>query len=157
MADLFYMIVVSVIVIFVGYVLYIVDTGIISGVETAINATESEQVMFDNAQTSQSILVEAVPIIIIVTGLSAVMSALFIPSHPIFMPISVLALIFFEVLAAIFGNVMWEFLNNSSIITTANQYPVLLSLVQHYPLVVGIIGTLLIIVMYSFRRRSNNE
>jgi len=52
---------------------------------------------------------------------------------------------------------MWEFINNSAIAPIVNNQPILVSLIQHYALVVSVLSFLLIIVMYSFRRSDNNE
>jgi hypothetical protein len=111
--------------------------------------SEAEQKILQKGETVYKVLLGAIPFIIISSGIGAVVLAFLIPAHPVFLPISIIALGMFVLLSVVFSNILWEFLNSVVIIDIANKFPLLVSIVQYLPYIIGVIGTILIIVMYS--------
>jgi len=111
--------------------------------------SETEQKILDKGTTSYNVLLGSIPFIIIGSGIGSIVLAFLIPSHPIFLPISIIALAIFTVLSTVFSNFLWEFLNAQPIVTIANQYPLIASIVQYLPYIITVFGIVLIIVMYS--------
>jgi hypothetical protein len=111
--------------------------------------TEGEQKIIEKGETVYKVLLGAIPFIIIGSGIGAIVLAFLIPAHPVFLPISIVALGMFVLLSVAFSNILWEFLNSLVIIDIANRFPLLVSIVQYFPYIIGVIGAILIIVMYS--------
>jgi hypothetical protein len=111
--------------------------------------SETEQKILQKGETFYNVLIGAIPFVIIGSGIGAIVLAFLIPAHPIFLPISIIALGMFVFLSVVFSNILWEFLNSAVIIDIANKFPLLVSVVQYMPYIIGVIGTILIIVMYS--------
>jgi hypothetical protein len=109
----------------------------------------TEQTILDKGATSYNVLLASIPFIIIGSGIGSIVLAFLIPSHPIFLPISILALALFIILSTAFSNFMWEFLNAQQIVAIANQFPLIAGIVQYLPYIIAIFGFVLIIVMYS--------
>lgn len=105
--------------------------------------------ILDKGTDSLEVFVNSIPFIIIGIGIAALISAFFIPSHQAFVPLSIMLLALYTVLAAVFSNILWEFLNIAEILPLANNYPLLVSLVVKLPYVVTVFGAVLIIVMHS--------
>jgi len=114
-----------------------------------MSISETEQKILEKGVTIYNVLLSSIPFIIIGSGIGAIVLAFLIPSHPIFLPISILALAIFVILSTVFSNFLWEFLNSQPIIAIANQFPLIASIVQYFPYIIAVFGTLLIIVMYS--------
>ena len=115
----------------------------------SLNPNEEEISIIQKGQTLANIFVNAIPFAILTSGIGAIILAFLIPSHPIFLPVSIIMLTIFIVLSTIFSNFLWEFLNASPLVSIANQYPLVVNIVRYLPYIIGIIGTILIIVMYS--------
>jgi len=113
------------------------------------NPTQVEQEILSKGETVSNVILGAIPFIIIASGIGAIVLAFLIPSHPVFLPISLIALIIFVVLSTAFSNFLWEFLNATPIVSIANQYPIIASIVKYLPYIIAIFGFILIIVMYS--------
>jgi hypothetical protein len=109
----------------------------------------AEQTILDKGTASYNVLLASIPFIIIGSGIGAIVLAFLIPSHPIFLPISILALALFVILSTAFSNFLWEFLNAQQIVTIANQFPLIAGIIQYLPYIIAIFGFVLIIVMYS--------
>jgi hypothetical protein len=109
----------------------------------------TEQTILDKGTTSYNVLLNSIPFIIIGSGIGSIVLAFLIPSHPIFLPISILALALFVILSTAFTNFLWEFLNAQEIVDIANQFPLIANIVQYLPYIIAVFGFILIIVMYS--------
>ena len=90
-------------------------------------------------------------VVIILMGVAAIVLAFFIPSHPIFLPITFIVWIFYTLLAVGFSNMLWEFINSSVVIGVANQYPIMVYIIRYLPHIISVIGAIIMIVMYSKR------
>jgi len=124
------------------------NAGIIAAAPAYTQSSNSTYIM-NQGVSSLGLIVGSIPFIIIGLGLASIISAFFIPSHPAFVPISIILLGFYTILATIFANIMWEFLNIAEILPLANGYPLLVSMVVNLPYIVTIFGGLLIIFMHS--------
>jgi len=94
----------------------------------------------------------AVPIIILAMGVGAIILAFLIPSHPAFAPISFILLVLYMTISMTFSNVLYRFLSSESIVSVANQYPLLATIATNLHWIIGTIGFILIVVMYSKSR-----
>jgi len=112
-------------------------------------ASEFEQEILNKGTTTANILMNSIGIITISAGIGAIVLAFLIPSHPVFLPISILALLLFIILSTVFSNFLWEFLNSTFIVAIANQFPLIASIVKYLPYIIAVFGFVLIIVMYS--------
>jgi ABC-type bacteriocin/lantibiotic exporter with double-glycine peptidase domain len=109
----------------------------------------TEQTILNKGTAVYNVLLNSIPFIVIGSGIGAIILAFLIPSHPIFLPVSILALAIFIILSVVFSNFVWEFLNSQQIVGMANQYPLLVNVVQYLPYIIAVFGIVLIIVMYS--------
>jgi hypothetical protein len=133
-----------------------------TGLMNSVNSTMRNDTFYNttvpilNAGSSVfDIFINSIPLLVFGSGISMFILAFLIPTHPVFMPISIVVLIIYVVVSVVFSNILWAFINNSSIITIANNYPVVVGMIQFSPYIMAIIGTLLIIVMYSKRGIQN--
>lgn len=107
--------------------------------------------ILDNGVDAVETTVKLIPFFVFGLGFAAIISAFFIPTHPIFFPISVLLLLVFTVIQAMMANVMWEVINQTEIIILMNNFPVVVAFIQYSPWFIAILGFILIAVMYSKR------
>jgi hypothetical protein len=118
-------------------------------IATAPYQSTNSTYILNQGTASLGVFINSIPFITIGILIAAIISAFFIPSHPVFVPLSIILLALYTVLAAVFSNIIWEFLNTPGIITLANSYPLVVSIVVKQPYIVTIFGALLIIVMHS--------
>lgn len=103
------------------------------------NTTASDQILTSSVQASNT-FTGTIPFVVFCMGLLVFVLAFQIPSNPIFLPFALLALAIYIVLATIFSNVLWAFLNDSALIALANGQPLLVNLVRYLPVIVGVLG-----------------
>jgi hypothetical protein len=130
-----------------GAVLYFNLKSTIQPIDTA-NVTGK---IFQSGDTIFSTWINSLGFIIICIGIGAVILSFFIPTHPIFLPVSIIMYVMYIILAVGFSNLLWEFLNTPGIVTTANQYPLMVYIVQYLPHIIAFIGFMIMLVMYSKR------
>jgi len=82
-------------------------------------------------------------------GISAIILAFLIPSHPVFFPLSIILLSVFILLSTMFKDVIYAFLTSDPFFSIANNYPTLGFIIDNLPYFIAIFGFILIIVMYS--------
>jgi hypothetical protein len=107
--------------------------------------------IFQRADNVINSMVNMPAMLILLMGISAIVLAFFIPSHPIFLPLSFIFWIMYVFLAVAFANLLWMFINISLISPTANNFPLIVWLIQYLPHVIAIFGAIIMIVMYSKR------
>lgn len=110
---------------------------------------ETASAIFEKGDVAMGIWINLIPFLYFSCGLGAIVLAFFIPAHPIFMPISIIALVIFIIMSVAFTNVLWEFINSPLIIGIANQYPLVVSVIRYSPFIISVFGFLVIVVMYS--------
>jgi len=69
--------------------------------------------------------------------------------HPIFIVIYFVTWIFTIFLAGVFSNIYQTMATNSELSTLANDLPFILGIMTYLPLIIGIIGIVLMVVMYK--------
>ena len=114
-----------------------------------IGASEVEEKILEKGDVVYDVLLSSIPIIIIGSGVGAIILAFLIPSHPVFLPISLIVLGIFVLLSTVFSNFLWEFLNHAYIVSLADQFPLVVNIVKYLPYIIAVFGFLLVIVMYS--------
>ena len=98
------------------------------------------------------VLVSSIPFIFFGLGISAIILAFLIPSHPVFFPLSIILLSIFILLSTVFKDLIYTFLTSEPFFAIANNYPLLGFVVNNLPYLIAIFGFILIIVMYSRTR-----
>jgi hypothetical protein len=107
--------------------------------------------IFQKADSVINSMVNMPSMLILLMGISAIILAFFIPSHPIFLPVSLIFWIMYVFLAVAFADLLWAFINVSLVSPTANNFPIIVWLIQYLPHVIAAFGALIMIVMYSKR------
>lgn len=124
-------------------------------VAAGANATIMNQII-DDSTASQEVLISAVPVITIAMALSSLVAAFFIPASPVLFFLSFLLLVMYEILAAMFANILFDFITSSFFIDIANSHPLVVLLVEKLPWVVGVIWFLMVIVIYANPNNGNS-
>jgi hypothetical protein len=89
--------------------------------------------------------------LLLAIGLSmgALILAALVRVHPIFIPIYILLLIFLIFVCGIFSNIYQEMAATSEMTATADTLTFVTNILTYLPLIVGVIGSLLAIIMYK--------
>ena len=69
--------------------------------------------------------------------------------HPIFIPVFIIALIFIIFLAGILSNIYQGMAENENLIAQADQLTFISKILNYLPIFVGVIGTIMMIVLYK--------
>lgn len=80
---------------------------------------------------------------------SLIISAFFIQTHPIFLVLSVVVLLFVVVVSAPISNAFMEMATSDSLSTEASQYNIATHVVGNLPLIAVVGGFLVIIALYA--------
>jgi len=146
--------VMSIVVVLVAYAAHLA----ISSAVPAFNETSPEIAeVVQTGDTVTTILVNAVPFIFVGMMVGALLMAYFIPTHPIFLPLSVLLLAISVFVSFYFSDVLYEFFHVEGISSYLNNFPLIVFMGKNLPLIVFGFGLLLIIVMYVRRGVENVE
>lgn len=113
------------------------------------NPSQEEQHIMNKGSSAFNIGINMIPFVMIGSGIGAIVLAFLIPSHPVFLPLSIIALVIFMALSVVFSNVLYDFLNSSMLVGIANQYSLVVSIVKFLPHIITVFGVVIIIVMYS--------
>ncbi len=84
-------------------------------------------------------------------AIGALMLAAMVRVHPIFIPLFLIALVFVIFFAGLFSNIYQEIANEPSMTALADELTFIGTILNTLPLIVGIFGTILMIVMYKLR------
>lgn len=82
-------------------------------------------------------------------GLVTLILAAMVRVHPIFIIFFIIGWIFTVFLCGIFSNVYQSMAGQSQLIDTANQLVLITKIMEYLPLIVGIFGIILMVVMYK--------
>jgi hypothetical protein len=69
--------------------------------------------------------------------------------HPVFIPLYFIGLVFVIILSAAFSNIYQEMAGNSEMLAYADQLHYTSYILEYLPLFVGVVGIILMIVMYK--------
>ena len=116
---------------------------------TGESVSVGEELMMEHTTNSLDILIAAIPFVTIAAGAAAIVLAFLIPSHPIFLIFSLLALAISVTLGAVFSNVLWQFVNESIFADLIAANPLISQMIQNFPFIMAVIGGLIIIANYS--------
>jgi len=83
--------------------------------------------------------------------LATILLAYQIPTNPIFLPVSIIFLAIIVLLGTIYVNVFNKFSQTSFIQSAANSMPWITTVMQNFHVVSAVLGTIVIIAMYSSR------
>jgi len=117
---------------------------------SGIPVTEQTEVLLDKADSLSNMFVSLVPNLVIFLAIGAIITAWFVPTSPIFIGLSVIFLIVFEIIYAAFSDFLYSFLTTPALAYIGNANPGMVWIATHLPLVVGGI-TVLIIIVQSIR------
>lgn len=96
-------------------------------------------------------------IIFVGLGLASVIFAFLVPSHPIFIALSVLMLLIDMIVLPQFSNMYESVRGNGTLAASASTFPIMTSIMQNLPLVLAALGSLVMIVMYTRWRQEGQE
>lgn len=104
------------------------------------------------ASSALDVVLAIVPIIPIFMGIAAVVLAYFIPSHPIFLPSSILISVLTVFFSFYFSNILYEFFTVGGALTTfINNYAAIVLIGQNLPTFAVVFSVIQLIVMYTRR------
>lgn len=89
----------------------------------------------------------------IIIGL--IISSIYIDTHPAFFVVFIIILIFAIILAGIFSNVMNEIGSTSELSSTYSQFKFTSLIINHFPLMIFVVGMIVAIVLYGKSRGGN--
>lgn len=87
--------------------------------------------------------------IIIGIASASIVSSFLINTHPIFFIFTFLTGIILIVVSAQYTNIWYEFATSEIMATTANEFPIMLRVMQNLPLIMLIISAMISIVLYG--------
>jgi len=111
--------------------------------------TGNETAILASGQTAINNLVNGFALVLFLAGVAMLVLAYYIPTQPLFLPLGIVLLAIAVLVAALFSNILWQFVNEPHIVTAANNYPVLVNIVHYLPLIALGFGALLIVIMYG--------
>ena len=82
-------------------------------------------------------------------GIVTLILAALVRVHPIFIPFYFIGLGIVIFMSAIFSNIYTEMASNAELVGLANQMTIMTNIMGALPFVVGIFGTLLMVIMYK--------
>ena len=85
----------------------------------------------------------------IALSIGALVLAALVRIHPIFIPIFIIALIFIILVSGILSNIYQEMAEEPGLISQADDLTFISKILTFLPLIVGVIGTLMMIVLYK--------
>ena len=97
----------------------------------------------------QSTFMSSIPFVTIMVGVAAMILAYFVPTHPIFLPISFVFWIFYSYASMFISNFMWEFINFAPFASIMNEYPLTVSFIRNLPLVISVMGFFILFILYA--------
>lgn len=85
----------------------------------------------------------------IMVALGMLILASLVRIHPIFIPVFIVPYLFLIFISAALSNVYQKMASNATIGEIANQYAAMNNFMTFYPIVVGVLGVILMVVMYK--------
>lgn len=133
-------------VIAVGYMFSVASTAMYPIInETSPRAAN----MLLTANTVSSFFINLMPFVLIFMGIAAALLAYFVPTHPIFIGISVVLLVLIIYGSFYFSNIAYDFFITEGISTYMNDFPLVYYFFVNLPLFTLGFGAIILIVMYS--------
>lgn len=114
-----------------------------------MNDTYNVTTAFQNTQASLNVFEASFLLIFVATLLSAVILALFIETHPIFIFFSFVMLVIEILVGAIFTNLFMEIASTPAFLPITNSMYTLVGTFQQFPLIISVFGILIIIALYA--------
>lgn len=147
-------------IVFMGIVLLFGGMVILLGfrIQSGVNDTvQSMAIMPTEATTASTTLTNYYPgiinkmylILAIGMGLVTLVLAALVRVHPIFIPFYFIGLVIVVFISGVFSNIYQEMAANTNLVTYANQLTFLSGILNVLPMIVGIFGVLLMVVMYK--------
>ena len=147
-ADLAGVLVITTAIIFVFFIVAVVYNEISNKLNELINMSQVQNITSQGGKAID-VFISSIPFIFFGLGISAIILAFLIPSHPVFFPLSIILLSIFILVSTMFKDVIYAFLTTDPFFSIANNYPMLGLIVSNLPYFIAIFGFILIIVMYS--------
>jgi hypothetical protein len=146
--DLAGMLVITIAIIFIFFITSVLLKEISSKLNELVDMSEVQNITSQGGK-AMDIFISSIPFIFFGLGISAIILAFLIPSHPVFFPFSIILLSIFILLSTIFKDIIYAFLTTEPFFSIANNYPMLGFIVTNLHYLIAIFGFILIIVMYS--------
>ena len=84
--------------------------------------------------------------------LGLIISSIFIDIHPVFAVIFIVVLVVAIILAGLFANIYTDIGENSELFSTYDQFTLTKALMNHFPLIVFVVGLIVTIILYGKTR-----
>jgi len=127
--------------------------GKVNDVAIATNSSVINQTIIENGMNSFRVFDTMMPFLFIGLVIASIILLFLIPTHPIFLVVSILFWVITVIVAAQFSNVFEQFSNQSAIISSADKFPQTVYIFQNMPLIIAIIGAVMLIAMFAVWRR----
>lgn len=109
---------------------------------------ESEILIWNYGTRAFNMLIDSIPIFVTFLGIAGIIFAFLIPAHPVFLPLSIMSLVFYVLFSVLTANIMWAYINSSWIIDVVSEHSLLIGLIRYFPFFISAFGFVIIIVMY---------
>lgn len=140
-----------IIMVFVFAIIAILSLTVINSAETALEPildTEA-QYQITRGVTFLQNLDYAIVFLLFGSFVAVVIGSYIIDSHPIFLVISFLFLVFIILIGAQVTNIYVEFTQATPLVEAAAEFPLTLYTFQNLPLIAGVFGFIILIVLYA--------
>jgi hypothetical protein len=121
------------------------------------NSSVINQSIIEHGMGAFTVFDTMMPFLFIGLVIASIILAFLIPTHPIFLVISIIFWVITAIVAAQFSNVFEQFANQSAIISSADKFPQTVSIFQNLPLIISVVGAVMLIAMFAVWRKSSGE
>lgn len=116
--------------------------------QTATNATVAIGILHSSTNAEQAIG-NSIPLLLFGMMLVSLILAFFIPSNPIFFPISLILGAIYIFFGNIAGNLLYTVLGQDIFNSVVAQFPLFATIADYLPLILGVFWFLLVVINYS--------
>lgn len=102
-----------------------------------------------DVETTLSVLDYGSLFIVIMLGMSTVISAFFIKTHPVFFPVSLILFLIVLMISGPLTNAFIGVAQDDRIIATSNQFPITLQTLGNIPYIILGLGAMILIGLYA--------
>ena len=145
-------------VIMIGVTMLVLAMGVIIGSYVMTAITTGTTGMFTSA-TAQAAMASGTAaintfnygfvVIVIGGGIASLVLAWMVPSHPIFMVVSVVMLLISVVVLPVLANTYESFIGQADMATAAASFPLISAMMGNMPIIGVVFGVLMMIVLYT--------
>ena len=102
-----------------------------------------------DVETTLSVLDYGTLFIVIILGMSTVISAFFIKTHPVFFPVSLILLLVVLMISGPLTNAFMGVAQDEKLVDTSNQFTVTLQTLGNLPYIILVLSAMILIGLYA--------